>query len=78
MSDRPVCPHCAQGEISRGEGRLEQCGDTYLPTEVWSCAVCGWIRFEPAVGTRWRPAHPGPAMPALPAGAAPPPRRRAA
>jgi len=46
----------------RREGRLEQCGDTYLPTTVWSCTRCGYAKFEPAMGVRWRSdAEPGPA-----------------
>ncbi len=57
MADREICPMCAQGEVVRGEGRLDQCGDTYLPTEVRSCAVCGFTTYAPALAARWRPAH---------------------
>lgn len=47
---------CAGGELVRREGRLDQSGDTYLPTAVASCPRCGWASFEPAVGVRWRSA----------------------
>jgi hypothetical protein len=79
MADRATCPMCAQGEIERSEGRLDQCGDTYLPTVVWSCTACGWLKYEPALGAHWRNAHAGvvqarpsadPEVPALPRRAA--------
>ncbi len=52
-----ACPICRAGTLARGEGKLEQSGDSYLPTVVWSCACCGYARFEPALGRRWRPEH---------------------
>jgi hypothetical protein len=52
-----ACPICRGGALVRGEGKLEQSGDSYLPTAVWSCGCCGYARFEPAVGRRWRPAQ---------------------
>lgn len=68
-----TCPICRGGVLSRGEGKLEQSGDSYLPTVVWSCALCEYRRYEPATGARWRSAaEPAPA----PAVAAP--ARRAA
>lgn len=54
MSEPRSCPMCDGGEMVRREGRLEQCGDTYLPTTVWSCALCGYAKFEPAMGVRWK------------------------
>jgi rubredoxin len=53
MSEHDRCPMCQAGEIARCEGRLEQSGYTYLPTTLWSCGVCGYARYEPAVGTHW-------------------------
>ena len=45
---------CDGAEMVRSEGRLEQSGDTYLPTIVSSCPVCGYTKFAPAVGVRWK------------------------
>ncbi len=50
------CPICHDGELQRVEGRLEQSGDSYLPTIVWRCPRCEYSRFEPAVRVRWRAA----------------------
>lgn len=47
---------CAGGELVRREGSLDQSGDTYLPTAVVRCAVCGYAEFAPALGVRWRSA----------------------
>jgi hypothetical protein len=75
-----ACPVCHAGALARGEGKLEQSGDSYLPTVVWSCACCGYARFEPALGRRWRPEHapaceaPVAAAPAPVAGARTPSR----
>ena len=63
MSANVNCPHCAHGLLSSSAGKLEQCGTTYLPTTLWTCDTCGFQRYDPAVGTRWRalgseePAH---------------------
>lgn len=80
-----TCPVCHGGALSRGQGRLDQSGDTFLATVVWSCARCGYARYQPAVHARWRPAegvHPElpPAAPAedLPAAPAGRGSRRAA
>ena len=54
MSEPRTCPMCDGGEMVRREGRLEQSGETYLPTIVWSCEICGYTKFAPAVGVRWR------------------------
>ena len=48
------CPMCPDGELSRGEGRLDQSGETYLPTVIWDCTTCGYAHYEPAVGASWR------------------------
>jgi hypothetical protein len=45
---------CDGAEMMRREGRLEQSGETYLPTIVSSCPVCGYTKFAPAVGVRWK------------------------
>lgn len=45
---------CDGGEMVSREGRLEQCGETYLPTVVSSCARCGYTKFEPAIGVHWK------------------------
>ncbi len=49
-----ACPICHAGPLARGEGKLDQSGDSYLPTVVWSCGCCGYARFEAATGRRWR------------------------
>lgn len=54
MSEPRTCPMCDGAVMVRSEGRLEQSGDTYLPTIVSSCPVCGYTTFEPAVGVRWK------------------------
>jgi ribosomal protein L37AE/L43A len=58
MNDRARCPMCADGEVTRSEGRLEQSGNTYLPTSMWTCDTCGYVRYEPAVVVHWRPIEP--------------------
>jgi hypothetical protein len=55
MSDSG-CPICHDGVLERVDGRLDQSGDSYLPTIVWRCPRCEYSRFEPAVRVRWRPA----------------------
>ncbi len=54
MTEGTRCPICQAGTVHRAEGRLEQSGDTYLPTTVWACEVCGYAQYESALGTRWR------------------------
>jgi hypothetical protein len=44
---------CSDGVLTRTEGKLDQSGETYLPTTVWSCDVCGCVRYDPAKVT-WR------------------------
>lgn len=56
MSDARACPFCRSRPLARREGRLEQSGETYLPTVVWSCAVCGYEKWQPALGVRWQSA----------------------
>ena len=68
-----TCPICLGGVLSRGEGKLEQSGDSYLPTVVWSCAICEYRHYEPATGANWRRAAEEPAAPTVAA-----PARRAA
>ncbi len=53
--DQAKCPMCAEGEVSRTEGKLEQSGATYLPTSVWRCNSCGYVRYDPAPSAQWRP-----------------------
>ncbi len=50
-----ACPLCRAASLSRGEGKLDQSGDSYLRTVVWTCACCGYARYEPALRERWRP-----------------------
>jgi ribosomal protein L37AE/L43A len=57
MIDSDKCPMCADGEVTRSEGRLDQSGATYLPTNVWTCKVCGYVRFDPAMAARWLPLY---------------------
>lgn len=67
MTEHDCCPICQAGEIVRCEGRLDQSGYTYLPTTLWSCTVCGYARFEPALSAHWRPLEAAAALPlALP------------
>ncbi len=89
-----ACPICHAGPLARGEGKLDQSGDSYLPTVVWSCGCCGYAHFEPALGRRWRAgaeeagagaapraifsSDPSGAVPVRPAAAAPARSRRAA
>lgn len=54
MPENVHCPMCDQGVAVRGEGRLEQSGQTFLPTTVWTCDRCGYARYEAALGTQWR------------------------
>lgn len=56
MPENVHCPMCDDGVAVRGEGQLEQSGDTWLPTTVWTCRRCGYARYEPALGARWRSA----------------------
>ena len=73
-----ACPICRQGTLERGEGRLDQSGDSHLPTAVWRCPRCEYARFEPVPQGRWVPASapvavmPSPARdaPAAPVAAA--------
>ena len=62
MSDNVRCPMCADGGVVRGQGRLEQSGDTYLPTTVWSCGCCGYVRYEAAPSAQWQAAWPAQAV----------------
>lgn len=59
MPENVHCPMCDDGVAVSSEGRLEQSGDTWLPTTVWTCRCCGTARYEPALGARWR-AEPAP------------------
>ncbi len=64
MTDRDKCPMCADGEVTRSEGKLDQSGTTYLPTVVWTCTLCGYVRYEPAPSARWRSLYESEAIPA--------------
>jgi hypothetical protein len=57
---------CSGGELVCREGRLEQSGETFLPTTTWSCGLCGYAVWEPALGVRWRSVADEPALPAIP------------
>ena len=54
MPETAKCPMCAEGMLTRSEGRLDQSGNTYLPTVVWTCDTCGCVKFEPATVVHWR------------------------
>ncbi len=54
-----ACPICHGGSLEVGEGRLDQSGDSYLPTATLRCPRCGYARFEPALHARWRPSVEG-------------------
>ncbi len=67
-----ACPVCNGATLVRGEGKLDQSGDSFLPTVVWSCGCCGYARFEPARDRKWRAAEgPVPAAATLPVIASP-------
>jgi len=51
-----ACPMCRDGILERREGRLDQSGDSYLPTVASRCPRCEYVRFEPAIHARWVPA----------------------
>ena len=40
--------------MAKGEGKLDQSGQTYLPTVVWTCGVCGCKAWEPATNVTHR------------------------
>jgi hypothetical protein len=50
---------CPDGEVTASEGKLEQSGNTYLATTVWTCSLCGYVRYEPALSARWRSCESG-------------------
>jgi hypothetical protein len=70
MGERQKCTMCEAGEIEVHSGRLDQSGETYLPTTVWCCGTCGFTRFAPALGVRWRAAEGSAPLSAVPAHAA--------
>lgn len=51
-----ACPMCRDGILEHREGRLDQSGDSYLPTSALRCPRCEYARFEPALRARWVPA----------------------
>ena len=63
MTESHRCPMCGEGELRSREGRLEQSGNTYLPTTIWGCTGCGYARWEAARGVSWRPVEEAPAAP---------------
>jgi hypothetical protein len=77
MTEGTRCPICQAGSIHRGEGRLDQSGGTYLPTTVWTCDVCGYARYESALGAAWRAVAVAPVEEAPPSPFAWPARRAA-
>lgn len=54
MSDL-TCPICRNGVLERCEGRLDQSGESHVPTVVHRCRLCEYARFEPAVRAKWVP-----------------------
>lgn len=75
MTTDVMCPICRGGVLARGEGKLDQSGDSFLPTVRWRCALCEYTRYEPATHARWRP---GPAQEETAAEPSAPAHRRAA
>ena len=63
MTESHRCPMCAEGELRHRDGRLEQSGNTYLPTTIWSCPACGYARWDPARGVAWRATDAAPLAP---------------
>ena len=57
MEQHLLCPICAAGELMQTGGRLDQSGESYLPTVVWACNTCGYARYEPALHAAWQPVH---------------------
>src|ERR687887_489628 len=55
MTRTAKCPMCADGVLTGTDGKLDQSGNTHLPTTVWACDVCGCVRYDPANVARWRP-----------------------
>jgi hypothetical protein len=55
MSDL-TCPVCRNDGLVRSDGRLDQSGESYVPTVVHRCPRCEYARFEPAVRAKWVPA----------------------
>jgi len=45
---------CTDGVLTGTDGKLDQSGDTYLPTTVWACDVCGCVRYDAAQVAPWR------------------------
>jgi rubrerythrin len=74
MAETERCPICQQADVHLVEGRLDQSGHTFLPTAVWTCDLCGYARYEPALGVRWQSAQ----AVAKPSPVVELPRRRAA
>lgn len=62
MIEGQRCSMCQAGEIRQSQGRLDQCGNTYLPTTVWTCDVCGFARYEAARDVPYRSSLPEPAV----------------
>lgn len=46
------CPSCKRYDLVKGEGRLDQSGEQYLPTTTWTCGGmyggCGYKYWERA------------------------------
>jgi hypothetical protein len=55
MTPQAKCPMCANGVLTRTDGKLDQSGETYLPTTAWACDVCGCVRYDAAKVAAWRP-----------------------
>jgi hypothetical protein len=54
MTRTAKCPMCADGVLTTAEGKLDQSGETYLPTTVWTCDRCGCVRYDRAKVAGWR------------------------
>jgi hypothetical protein len=45
---------CCGTEMKRSEGRLEQSGQTHLPTIVWTCETCNTQHWDAARNVPWQ------------------------
>jgi hypothetical protein len=55
MTRTAKCPMCNDGVLTGSDGKLDQSGNTHLPTTVWACDVCGCVRYDGAARVGWQP-----------------------
>ena len=54
MTRTAKCPMCTDGILTRTDGKLDQSGETYLPTAIWACDTCGCVRYDAAKVAAWK------------------------